>query len=319
MWPNSSPWAGHGSIYTPSPSLGEGWLLLVFYKVLAGFADEVIYSLCAKQSEDWDLLHEDLEQIDDLDIEEMDINWQIAMIAIRMKKFYKKTRRRVCVDGKHLLVLTKRSLNASIVTTLGEHTEEEETNHALMAISSSNEKMEREAEVKKQRVCNTVQLKTGRPNINSVRTNINTGRTNINSVMPRVNTVNTNVNTVRSRQPVPTRTSNSFSPKRPQGNWGSAVKTSAGYNWRNSKTPIVIEKDEDVELIVVPSAVKNTEEKVESRTSPTNSKKEVILTEPQQEKKASSTDTLEDNPKILALRRELEEIALKHLGTVSEK
>ncbi|GJZ64378.1 hypothetical protein Tco_0620799 [Tanacetum coccineum] len=110
-----------------------------------------------------------------------------------------------------------------------------------------------------------VQLNTGRPNINSVRTNINTGRTNINSVRPRVNTVNSNVNTVRSRQPVPTRTSNSFSPKRPQvnqfnqrrhfskshssvrrpfakntaqmshshavkGNWGSAVKTSAGYN-----------------------------------------------------------------------------------------
>ncbi|GKA11070.1 hypothetical protein Tco_0690503 [Tanacetum coccineum] len=48
----------------------------------AGFADEVIYSLFAKQSEDLDLLHEDLEQIDDVDIEEIDINWQIAMIAI---------------------------------------------------------------------------------------------------------------------------------------------------------------------------------------------------------------------------------------------
>ncbi|GJS02459.1 reverse transcriptase domain-containing protein [Tanacetum coccineum] len=36
------------------------------------------------------------------------------------------------------------------------------------------------------------------------------------------------------------------------------------------------------------------------------------------EKKASSTDTSEDNPKILAFRRELEEIALKHLGKVSE-
>ncbi|GKA83241.1 ribonuclease H-like domain-containing protein [Tanacetum coccineum] len=52
--------------------------------------------------------------------------------------------------------------------------------------------------------------------------------------------VSSNVNTVGQmlilfRQPVPTRTSNSFSPKRPQGNWGSAVKTSAGYNWRNSK------------------------------------------------------------------------------------
>ncbi|GJT58524.1 hypothetical protein Tco_1002057 [Tanacetum coccineum] len=69
-------------------------------EVLAGFADEVIYSLFAKQTEDLDLLHEDLEQIDDVDIEEMDINWQIAMIAIRMKKFYKKTGRRVRVDGK---------------------------------------------------------------------------------------------------------------------------------------------------------------------------------------------------------------------------
>ncbi|GKB19388.1 hypothetical protein Tco_0853311 [Tanacetum coccineum] len=51
---------------------------------------------------DWDLLHEDLEHIDDLDIEEMDINWQIAMIAIRMKKFYKKTGRRVLMMEKAL-------------------------------------------------------------------------------------------------------------------------------------------------------------------------------------------------------------------------
>ncbi|GJT42408.1 hypothetical protein Tco_0951123 [Tanacetum coccineum] len=51
-------------------------------EVTAGFADEVIYSLFAKQSEDLDLLHEDLEQIDDMDIEEIDLNWLIAMIAI---------------------------------------------------------------------------------------------------------------------------------------------------------------------------------------------------------------------------------------------
>ncbi|GKG32609.1 hypothetical protein Tco_0430119, partial [Tanacetum coccineum] len=57
-------------------------------------------------------------------------------------------------------------------------------------------------------------------------------------------------------------------------------------------------KDEDVELIVVPSAVKNTEEKFETRKFSTNSKKEEILTEPQHEKEASSTDTSEDNPKI---------------------
>ncbi|GJT34214.1 hypothetical protein Tco_0924633 [Tanacetum coccineum] len=137
-------------------------------EVLAGFADEVIYSLFAKQSEDWDLLHEDLEQIDDVDIEEMDINWQIAMIAIRMKKFYKKTGRRVRVDGKiKTLECTakgthdgkkkrdsiyqhqearKQEKNQMGLLTMddgivnwGEHTEAEETNHALMAIGSSNE------------------------------------------------------------------------------------------------------------------------------------------------------------------------------------
>ncbi|GJX95633.1 putative ribonuclease H-like domain-containing protein [Tanacetum coccineum] len=97
----------------------------------------------------------------------------------------------------------------------------------------------------------------------------------------------------------------------------SEVTNSAG----TSQTPssnASEEKDEDVELIVVPSTVRNTEEKAESRKSSTNSKKEEILTELQQEKKASSTDTSEDNPKILAFRRELEEIALKHLGKVSE-
>ncbi|GJW26496.1 ribonuclease H-like domain-containing protein [Tanacetum coccineum] len=502
--------------------------------------------------------------------------------------------------------------------------------HLIKDCDYYEKKMARETEFKQQRVVNTgngvarpvwtnadrinhanqfvsrlVQLNAGRPNINSVRTNINTSRTNINSVQTRVNTVNTNVNTVRSRQPVPTRTSNSFSPKRPQvnqfsqrrhfsnsyspvrrpidritakishsyavkGNWGSAVKTSAGYNWRtskpysncNSRPPFIkteyplknmvdrgifnsgcsghmtgnkdqLEDFEEINggfvtfrgskgyitgkgrirvsnldfdsvslvkelghfklfsisqicdkqynvlfteteclvvssdfkmpdenqillkvprhhnmysfdmktpsltkdyacliakatcdesklwhrrlghinfknlnklvkgnlvrglpskvfkndhtcvachkgkgdktqdktpyelclattnyqhirplgsdkpnvkgvgyrwmfdidyltdsmnyipmrkyrLIVMPSVVKNTEEKVKSRTSSTNSKKEEILSEPQQEKKVSSTDTSEDNPKIIAFRRELEEITLKHLGTGSE-
>ncbi|GJR76886.1 reverse transcriptase domain-containing protein [Tanacetum coccineum] len=92
----------------------------------------------------------------------------------------------------------------------------------------------------------------------------------------------------------------------------SEVTNSAG----TSQTPKSIaseEKDEEVELIVVPSAVKIPEEKDESRTSSTNSKQEETLTEPQNEMKDSST-----NPKIQAFRRELEEIALKHLGNVPE-
>ncbi|GKF31766.1 hypothetical protein Tco_0101564, partial [Tanacetum coccineum] len=109
--------------------------------------------------------------------------------------------------------------------------------HLIKDCDYYEKKMARGAEVKKQRVFNTgngvskpvwtnankvnhanqfvprsVQVNTGRTNINSVRPNINTGRTNINPVRPRVNTGSSNVNT------------------------GSAVKTSAGYKWRNSNS-----------------------------------------------------------------------------------
>ncbi|GJT04201.1 putative ribonuclease H-like domain-containing protein [Tanacetum coccineum] len=101
-------------------------------------------------------------------------------------------------------------------------------------------------------------------------------------------------------------------------NAGASEVTNSAGTPQTSSSNASEEKDEDVELIVVPSTMRNTEEKAESRKSSTNSKKEEILTELQQEKKATSTDTLEDNPKIIAFRRELEEIALKHLGNVSE-
>ncbi|GKF14700.1 hypothetical protein Tco_0056162, partial [Tanacetum coccineum] len=68
-------------------------------------------------------------------------------------------------------------------------------------------------------------------NVNSVRPNVNIGRVNVNFVRHNVNSVRTNVNTGISNQPVPTCNSNNFSP----GNWGTAVKTSTCYNWRNSR------------------------------------------------------------------------------------
>ncbi|GJW27026.1 hypothetical protein Tco_0040837 [Tanacetum coccineum] len=54
---------GAYSTYTPTSSNN-----IQEREVPTSFADEVIYSFFAKQSEDLDLLHEDLEQIDDVDI-----------------------------------------------------------------------------------------------------------------------------------------------------------------------------------------------------------------------------------------------------------
>ncbi|GJV88531.1 putative ribonuclease H-like domain-containing protein [Tanacetum coccineum] len=88
-----------------------------------------------------------------------------------------------------------------------------------------NEMMEREL--------GEVQLNTVRQNVNSARPNVNTVRENVNSVKSNVNSIRHNVNSVRTnvKQPVPTSNSNSFSP----GNWGTSVKTSAGYNWRRTR------------------------------------------------------------------------------------
>ncbi|GJS75834.1 putative ribonuclease H-like domain-containing protein [Tanacetum coccineum] len=43
---------------------------------------------------------QDLEQLDEFDLEEMDLKWQVAMISMRMKKFYKKTGRKLQFDAK---------------------------------------------------------------------------------------------------------------------------------------------------------------------------------------------------------------------------
>ncbi|GJX91952.1 uncharacterized mitochondrial protein-like protein [Tanacetum coccineum] len=109
-----------------------------------------------------------------------------------------------------------------------------------------------------------------RPNVNTGRANVNSVRQNVNSVRSNVNTGSFNINTVKAKQPIHTSNSNSFSPVRPQvnkfnqrshfskshspvrrpivrntakmsythavkGNWGTAVKTSAGYNWRKTR------------------------------------------------------------------------------------
>ncbi|GJW74294.1 hypothetical protein Tco_0133664 [Tanacetum coccineum] len=61
----------------------------------SSYTDELMYSFFANQSSGPHLDHEDLEQLDEFDLEEMDLKWQVATISIRLKKFYKKTRRRL--------------------------------------------------------------------------------------------------------------------------------------------------------------------------------------------------------------------------------
>nr|GEV55820.1 ribonuclease H-like domain-containing protein [Tanacetum cinerariifolium] len=64
------------------------------------YADDVMFSFFANQSNIPQLDNEDLEQIDTDDLEEMDLKWHVAIITMRVKKFIKKTRRNLNFNGK---------------------------------------------------------------------------------------------------------------------------------------------------------------------------------------------------------------------------
>ncbi|GJX36984.1 ribonuclease H-like domain-containing protein [Tanacetum coccineum] len=66
----------------------------------SSYTDELMYSFFANQSSGPQLDHEDLEQLDEFDLEEMDLKWQVAMISMKLKKFYKKTGRKLQFDAK---------------------------------------------------------------------------------------------------------------------------------------------------------------------------------------------------------------------------
>ncbi|GJX98191.1 putative ribonuclease H-like domain-containing protein, partial [Tanacetum coccineum] len=57
----------------------------------SSYDDELVYYFFANQSSGPHLDHEDIEQLDEFDLEDIDLKWQVAMISMRLKKFYKKT------------------------------------------------------------------------------------------------------------------------------------------------------------------------------------------------------------------------------------
>nr|GFA32571.1 hypothetical protein [Tanacetum cinerariifolium] len=70
-------------------------------------SDDVIYSFFASQPNSPQLVHEDLEQIHPNDMEEMDLRWQMAMLTMRARRFLKKTRRKLTVNGNETISFDK--------------------------------------------------------------------------------------------------------------------------------------------------------------------------------------------------------------------
>ncbi|GJR29932.1 ribonuclease H-like domain-containing protein [Tanacetum coccineum] len=65
-------------------------------------SDAMICAFLASQPNSPQLAQEDLEQIDPDDLEEMDLQWEMAMLTIRARKFIKRTIRKLDVNGQRV-------------------------------------------------------------------------------------------------------------------------------------------------------------------------------------------------------------------------
>ncbi|GJT46015.1 putative ribonuclease H-like domain-containing protein [Tanacetum coccineum] len=65
----------------------------------ASFSDATVYAFLSTQPQGSQLVHEDLEQIHDDDLEEMDLKWNMALLSMRARKFYQRTGRKIVIDG----------------------------------------------------------------------------------------------------------------------------------------------------------------------------------------------------------------------------
>nr|GEZ18955.1 ribonuclease H-like domain-containing protein [Tanacetum cinerariifolium] len=69
----------------------------------SSYTDKVIHSFLLNQSSAPQLDFNDLEQINDDDMEEIDLKWQVAIISMRIEKFYERTGRKLQFDTKDLV------------------------------------------------------------------------------------------------------------------------------------------------------------------------------------------------------------------------
>nr|GEU34463.1 hypothetical protein [Tanacetum cinerariifolium] len=62
-------------------------------------SDATVYAFLANQPNRSQLVHVDLEQIHKDDLEEMDLNWQLALLSMRAKRFFQKTGKKITING----------------------------------------------------------------------------------------------------------------------------------------------------------------------------------------------------------------------------
>nr|GEV76432.1 retrovirus-related Pol polyprotein from transposon TNT 1-94 [Tanacetum cinerariifolium] len=65
----------------------------------ANLSDVTVYAFLANQPNGSQLMHEDLEQINEDDLEEIDLKWQLALLSMRARRYIQLTGKKITING----------------------------------------------------------------------------------------------------------------------------------------------------------------------------------------------------------------------------
>nr|GEV15602.1 hypothetical protein [Tanacetum cinerariifolium] len=93
-------YSGKGEVNTASISTTITQVSLTSADVAAAsFSHDTVCAYIASQSNGSQIKYEDINQIDEDDIEEMDIKWNMAFLSMRANRFWKNTRKKITIQG----------------------------------------------------------------------------------------------------------------------------------------------------------------------------------------------------------------------------
>nr|GEY72457.1 ribonuclease H-like domain-containing protein [Tanacetum cinerariifolium] len=65
----------------------------------ANLSDATVYAFLANQPNRSQLVHEDIEQIHRVDLEEIDLKWQLALLGMRARRYFQRTGKKITING----------------------------------------------------------------------------------------------------------------------------------------------------------------------------------------------------------------------------
>nr|GFC68521.1 ribonuclease H-like domain-containing protein [Tanacetum cinerariifolium] len=85
-------------VYSDQPSHSS---LITYTSAHSGsIIEDVLYSFVAENEPTQQLAYENFEQVDQIEMEELDIKWQMAMLSLRINRFQKKAGRKINFNNK---------------------------------------------------------------------------------------------------------------------------------------------------------------------------------------------------------------------------